>query len=319
MTGIETKLPQTGKTESKRSCVLVACDLGPAKRATIEGGLGFADHLGADPVILHVDPHPPLFVEGVSPIDPSDLTRMKREYRERALDELSGLVRAAGRGTESVEILVREGRPELRILETAQELNPEAIVLGAQVHGALEHLLVGRSALRVIREATAPVLTANVNAPWQGVEHILYAADLSEGVTRAESWAARIAGKTGALLSLVHVSQMGSDFAAPYVFPPRQMDALRETLVARLQGLKTRMTEAAKAFGPGAASVETHLIFAEDTARALAQTATRSKADLVVCGTHGRRGLARAFLGSVAEGLLRHSSTNVLTVREPAM
>jgi len=40
-------------------------------------------------------------------------------------------------------------------------------------------------------------------------------------------------------------------------------------------------------------------------------------ADLIVLGSHGRSGISRAFLGSTAEGVVRHSQTPVLTVRGP--
>ena len=46
-------------------------------------------------------------------------------------------------------------------------------------------------------------------------------------------------------------------------------------------------------------------------------TAERLDADLIVIGTHGRRGLARALLGSVAENVIRTSSRPVLTIHGP--
>ena len=44
----------------------------------------------------------------------------------------------------------------------------------------------------------------------------------------------------------------------------------------------------------------------------------REKADLIVIGSHGRGGIPRALLGSVTEGVLRHSSIPVLVTRVPA-
>jgi nucleotide-binding universal stress UspA family protein len=41
------------------------------------------------------------------------------------------------------------------------------------------------------------------------------------------------------------------------------------------------------------------------------------KADMIVCGTHGRTGLKHVLIGSVAENVVRHSSCPVLTVRHP--
>ena len=46
-------------------------------------------------------------------------------------------------------------------------------------------------------------------------------------------------------------------------------------------------------------------------------TAKELGADLIVMGTHGRRGIARALLGSVAESVLRTAPAPVLTVRAP--
>jgi len=51
------------------------------------------------------------------------------------------------------------GRPYKEILRQAVEMRADLIVIGAQGHGALEHLLSGSNAQHVIRQATCPVLT----------------------------------------------------------------------------------------------------------------------------------------------------------------
>ncbi|MFX5245192.1 universal stress protein, partial [Acinetobacter baumannii] len=63
--------------------------------------------------------------------------------------------------------------------------------------------------------------------------------------------------------------------------------------------------------------VETQSV-GEDVAGALQAEAVRSGADVVVIGTHGRRGLAHVMLGSVAEKFIRQATTPVLLVRGPA-
>ena len=52
-------------------------------------------------------------------------------------------------------------------------------------------------------------------------------------------------------------------------------------------------------------------------ARAIIETATREGVDLIVMGTHGRTGLGRAVLGSVAEKVMRRAPCPVLTVKAP--
>jgi nucleotide-binding universal stress UspA family protein len=53
----------------------------------------------------------------------------------------------------------------------------------------------------------------------------------------------------------------------------------------------------------------------EEIADVILQEATEWAADLIVMGTHGRRGMAHMFLGSVAEGVIRASPIPVLVVR----
>jgi nucleotide-binding universal stress UspA family protein len=52
-----------------------------------------------------------------------------------------------------------------------------------------------------------------------------------------------------------------------------------------------------------------------DAARTIVQVAEKEHYDLVVVGTHGRSGLSRLLVGSVAERVVRHSARPVLTVR----
>ncbi|MCA8091921.1 universal stress protein [Burkholderia anthina] len=56
--------------------------------------------------------------------------------------------------------------------------------------------------------------------------------------------------------------------------------------------------------------------YGEDVAEVLARAAAECDADLIVMGTHGRRGVRRAVLGSVAESLVRIADRPVLVVRE---
>jgi nucleotide-binding universal stress UspA family protein len=52
-----------------------------------------------------------------------------------------------------------------------------------------------------------------------------------------------------------------------------------------------------------------------EAAAAILAVAQEEKADLIVMGTHGRRGLGRLLMGSVAEKVMRNASTPVLSVK----
>jgi nucleotide-binding universal stress UspA family protein len=80
-------------------------------------------------------------------------------------------------------------------------------------------------------------------------------------------------------------------------------EAVKEQLDATLTEVREHLPRAQAALVRGPAAFE---ILAE---------IDRTKVDLVVLGTHGRRGLNRVLLGSVAEKVVRSSSVPVLTVR----
>jgi nucleotide-binding universal stress UspA family protein len=82
-----------------------------------------------------------------------------------------------------------------------------------------------------------------------------------------------------------------------------------------LRGLETRMREAARRAG-GSAIVEIH---AEPFAVGdiLLDLAKKRNADLIVMGTHGRKGLERLLLGGVATHVLRRAECPVVTIHHP--
>jgi nucleotide-binding universal stress UspA family protein len=60
-----------------------------------------------------------------------------------------------------------------------------------------------------------------------------------------------------------------------------------------------------------------HRLVEGDAATVILQVATEIKCDLIVMGTHGRTGLSRLLMGSVAEQVVRNASCPVLTVKTP--
>jgi len=93
--------------------------------------------------------------------------------------------------------------------------------------------------------------------------------------------------------------------------------------IATLDKIEARRRQAGQALLDTAAStvkhaqvsVEGHLLFTRDTlADTIVEQARQLRCDLIVMGTHGRSGVARAVIGSVAEGVARHSAVPVLLV-----
>lgn len=136
---------------------------------------------------------------------------------------------------------------------------------------------------------------------------VLVGTDFSDGAARAVERAADVAQRYGARLHVVHVWELphvasslvinpGIDWHTPVETAARtQLDALLETL-------RANHVEADSTLLGG--------VVWDEIVGAISPLG----ADLVVVGTHGRTGLRRALMGSVAERVVRFSSVPVLTV-----
>jgi nucleotide-binding universal stress UspA family protein len=135
---------------------------------------------------------------------------------------------------------------------------------------------------------------------------ILCPVDFSENSVRARAYAAALARWYGAQLFVLHVvptfepMQVRGDLGEPVqIVTPM----LREEVLAD-------MRQSLGLAAPGA----TALAEAGDPRATIIDQALSKKVDLIVMGTHGRRGFTRLLLGSVTEGVLRQAPCPVLTV-----
>ena len=60
-----------------------------------------------------------------------------------------------------------------------------------------------------------------------------------------------------------------------------------------------------------------HRLISGDPATAISRLAESEGVDMIILGTHGRTGLMRAVMGSVAEAIVRHAACPVLTFKQP--
>ncbi|WP_341318332.1 universal stress protein [Paraburkholderia sp. IMGN_8] len=144
--------------------------------------------------------------------------------------------------------------------------------------------------------------------------NILVAVDGSEASKRAVDEGIRMAKLSGGKLTAVYVLDQSAAFTYAGACDPHLL-----TDTARQVGRSFLDEACAKMQALGVAGdseiVETQGI-AEDIASCLARCAERLGAELVVMGTHGRRGMRRMVIGSVAERFVRHSPCPVLLIRE---
>jgi nucleotide-binding universal stress UspA family protein len=138
---------------------------------------------------------------------------------------------------------------------------------------------------------------------------ILVATDFSTTADAAEIVAFRLARRLAAELHVVHVRVILED---PLMAEEQQLE------IAKLMAATDETGEEVLARGrtdTEEITVKTHLVRSISAAEAIVETASDQACDLIVMGTHGRRGIKHLLLGSVAENVVRSVNVPVLTVR----
>jgi len=144
------------------------------------------------------------------------------------------------------------------------------------------------------------------------IKKILFATDFSEGSSNSLPYAVDMAKRYGAKLYFVHVIYDVATTSGWYV-PHVSMDELYKDMEKNAKAeLEKSFIEEMRGFK----DVE-HVVLKGTPYEELARFAEENKVDLIVIGTHGRKGLDRMLFGSTAEQVVRHAPCPVLTVRLP--
>lgn len=140
------------------------------------------------------------------------------------------------------------------------------------------------------------------------LRRILLASDLSKASAKAFAAALVLAKTSRASLTILHVLTPLTTIA-----PGRAVELERLNRDMQLEGQRrlATLTSQAKAAGVRAASLMTE----GEPARQIVRVARAKRADLIVVGTHGRTGLDKFLLGSVAQRVVTTAPCPVMTVR----
>ena len=232
------------------------------------------------------------------------------EERDAATETLEELEDEFGGEGLDVHTTVAEGAPDEEILEYADEHNVDSIVMGTHGRTGLRRHVLGSVAEKVVRLSDVPVLTVGHvgDGDWEPYENVLVPTDGSEGAEAAVGPAVDIASTFDAQLhslSVVDTSALGIDVRSSSI-----IDSLEDRAESALEHVSELADAGGVERSKGSLGYDnpylTVLTYVEE-----------HDIDLVVMGTHGRTGINRYLLGSVAEKLVRTSPAPVMTVRQP--
>ncbi|PQJ34328.1 hypothetical protein BSZ35_06695 [Salinibacter sp. 10B] len=273
---------------------------------TARQALSFAAHLAArhDAVlhILHV--RTPAEERKQPPgVDAPTTQEELAECARRAGEELGAPTAPAVDVLSLVRDTVAADSVSDAVLDYACEYEMDLIVMGTARRSGLRTLFPQSTASAVVRHSPCPVLTVldtpdNVPGP---IDQIFVPYDFSEPAAKAVRYGKALAEGYGATVTLVHVVQ---DLTVPMEYELNVPDVKTADVQARAEA----------ALQEEAADRHRVLVATGHPGRRIVELAEERAADLLVLATHGRTGLRRILLGSVAEQVIRRASCPVLTV-----
>jgi nucleotide-binding universal stress UspA family protein len=277
--------------------ILVPTDRSDPARRALEQAADLATQYGATVTVLHVVDTREL--DRGEDVD--ERTRTARTDLDASLDDLDLAV--------TPETAVRAGIPSEEILDYAHESGTDLLVMGTHGRTGVRRYLLGSVAEKVVRLSDVPVLTvhpAEVDVGSVPYERILVPTDGSDGAGAAVDCATDLATTYGAALHAVSVVDTGA----------MATDVQFDVIADQLQAYAADAVEAVADAASEAGVEETETAVLEGRPYDAIRTyVDEADIDLVVMGTHGRSGIDRYLLGSVAEKLVRTATVPVLTVR----
>lgn len=292
--------------------VLVPLDGSAFAECALVAAMGMAQKLDAEMELISV-------FDDASILAGTDVTAQKfKEWLQDYLDDL------AQRVTDQSEVKARctiiDGAPADRLVEYAQRKQVDLIAMSTHGRGPLSRAWMGSVADRVVRHVDVPVMliratdeaAPDFKRPYE-FKRILVALDGSPRAEKSLELATRIAKASGGMLTLLQAVEPPLPFSSPYL-PHAVEDA--QAALDQGRAASARYLEEQKArLEQQGIRVETETLLGAHPAPGILHYADEHPVDLIALATHGRGGLPRLVLGSVADKVLRGANVPILVVR----
>lgn len=289
--------------------ILVAVDLSETSIQALREAHALAKSRRAALAIVHVMPH---FVD-IQTLFPQNYAASMAALAEAEAATGLEVERRVAELEPSVDvpIFIERGEAYAEIIRRAEAWSAGLIVVGSHGHAEIPGVLLGGVAERVVRYAHCPVLVARRT---NSQRVVIAATDLSDPSLPAIARGAEEARLRGARLVVVHavdttaigyLALAGAPFGTTLTLPPPEVQR------AARDGLTEILQQSIDRFGASGES----LVLDGPPIATILRTLDALHAELLVVGTHGRTGLSRIALGSVAEQLVRRANCSVLAVR----
>jgi len=295
--------------------IIVGVDFSEQSEVAIEQALDIARMFAAEVVLVHasrVSRPADEISDGMDML----LGSFEQIVRQELADQRARLAKLPARfSTHGVTIshMAIEAEPARGLADVAHELDADLLVVGTHGRGGVRHFLLGSVAERAVRYARTTTMVARPQTRDDGYRKVLVPVDLT-GLSDTVVDTAVALAAPHARIELFHVWDVWDlpnltqklEVASAHTWRGQMREAARglaHQLIARHRDRSDLRLTFAQAEGSPAQRIHERL--------------DAHGYDLVVVGSHGRRGVRRLLLGSVAETTVRYAPCSTVVVHEP--
>lgn len=283
--------------------IVIATSLTDGSDGVVRSGVALARATGASVWLVHAYlPYVPVPFPGGAGIDAQWIEGHVTNLEEQLTEQARRTRLSALPGFSPAQVRLMVGSPHREIVELAGRVHADLIVVGAAEAG---QGILGSTADRVIRKASCPVLAVRSEIAFLPTR-VEIPVDLSPISANALRQGLDFLVQIGASLTETEVLFVLNplEVAGSIQFTPEQIQRFASEEMQRLIAANTP---------EGVSPVSARIRQGYSQEEILAALNER-RADLAVLGTHGRSGFERFMVGSVAAGVLRRASCNLLIV-----
>lgn len=296
--------------------IIVPLDGSGFGEQAIPTAIRLAERESAEVELVHVyEALPPYLVQGAPPLDPTldvQLMKERESYLRTIAEELRGSTSAPVRTT------VLEGVPTAEVLaEYIARRQADLVVMATHGRGGLSRLWLGSVASELVRRSSAPVLLirptegGSRTQPSPPFRRVLIPLDGSPASEEVIDHAMAVASDPDVEFLLLHVV-----IPIGYVAEPPNVAFVHVTELRAVA--ESYLGEVADRIRASGYRAEILVLEQPQPARAILECADESGVDLIAMETHGRSGVTRLVLGSIADKVVRASRLPVLLHRPRA-
>jgi nucleotide-binding universal stress UspA family protein len=273
--------------------IIVPVDFSEHSEFALETAAGIAKKYNSELIVLHM-------LELSNAIISANSTKLGEEavfYLKLAEQKFNSFLDKPYLEDIEVTPIVKHFKVWTEVNDVANEHKADLIVMGSHGSNGIKEVLVGSNTEKVVRHSDIPVLVIKHSPILLEFENGVFASDFSEDAVAPYLKAKMTFEKLGAKMHLVYVNSPDGNFKSSPEIDKSVADFLK------------------KADGDLKNSPSVSVVSDYSIEKGILNFANVIGADIIGVATHGRKGLAHFFEGSISEDIANHSTLPVMTFK----